>query len=584
MTMPDLWTLLSAPTVERLGWTLLHVVWQGALVAALLAGALRALRRHGPRVRYAASLAALVALLALPVTTGVLLHDPVGPVSPAASPVAGPETAEAVAASPAALEEEAGGGPVSGWAARVSNWVRPALPGAVLAWGLGVMGLAIRWMGGAWRVRRLRQSGTAAPTEWRDRLSALADRMGLARPVALRRSARVDGPMVAGWWRPVILVPAGLLSGLPPRQVEALLLHELAHVRRHDVLVGHLQALVETLLFFHPATWWVSGRVRAAREACCDDLAVQGGAERTVVARALAALAEGAAEGRAASWAPAASGGSLLTRIRRLLTPERTPSPPAQRLSGAAAVLLVVGLPLGLAACASQQSTSEAGEPPAEVAAAPADTVESDDETVVVLRSDSTERTVRFGADGPVEVDRRGDGTYVLRHDGRTDTLDGPRMEGLPDADVLTPPRPPFAPDSLERALRRPIDPDSLARVVQARIGNPDSLARAVLSGIDPDEIVRTVRMRINPDSIRAEALEMRLRADSLARRHRAHADSLRRRMEQMRDRMRREMPEHLREQARHLREQAERLEERAREMETPASPAEPTPPDSGRG
>ena len=585
MTMPDFWTFLSAPTVELVGWTLVHVVWQGALVAALLAGALWALRRHGPRVRYAASLAALGALLVLPVATGVLLHDPVGSGAPPASPVVGVEAAaEAAPASPAAITENAGGTTASGWAGPIADRVRPVLPWTVLAWGVGVVLFALRWAGGAWRVRRLRRTGTPVPSEWRDRWADLVDRMGLARPVALRRSARVDGPMIAGWWRPVILVPAGLLSGLPPRQVEALLLHELAHVRRHDVLVGHLQALVETLLFFHPASWWISGRVRRAREACCDDLAVQGGAERTVVARALAALAERAVEGPPAAWAPAASGGSLLTRVRRLLSPERPPSTAVQRLSGAAAVLLVVGLPLGLAACASQQTTSEAGEPPAEVAAAPVDTAAAEDENVVVLRTDSTTRTIRFGADGPVEVDRLDDGTYVLRHDGRTDTLDGPRLEGLPDGDVLTAPRLPFDPDSLERALRRQINPDRLARLAQASIGDPDSLARAVLSGIDPDEIERAVRMHIHPDSIEEEVLEMRLRGDSLARRHREHADSLRRHAERMRDRMRREMPEHLREQARHLREQAERLEERAREMEAPEPPAEPTPPDSGRG
>ena len=220
--------------------------------------------------------------------------------------------------------------------------------------------------------------------------------------------------MVAGWWRPVVLVPAGLLAGLPPKQVEALLLHELAHIRRHDVLVGRLQAVVEGLFFFHPATWWISRQVRQAREACCDDLAVQGGgAERAVVARALAALAERAVGARGRSWVPAAADGSLLHRIRRLLSPERAPSGRTQRLSVGAAVVLVVGLPLGLVACASQQSTTEA-EPPAASGESRAE-VESD---VEGIRTDSSERMIRFGTGGPVEADTLRDGIYDLRYDG----------------------------------------------------------------------------------------------------------------------------------------------------------------------
>jgi len=116
-----------------------------------------------------------------------------------------------------------------------------------------------------YQTRRLRRSGSAAPTHWRDRLTTLARQVGLDWAVALRESSCVSVPTVVGWWRPVLLVPVGFLSGLPPAQVEAVLLHELAHIRRHDVLVARLQAVCETLLFFHPATWWISRRVRRTR-------------------------------------------------------------------------------------------------------------------------------------------------------------------------------------------------------------------------------------------------------------------------------------------------------------------------------
>src|SRR5262249_61594690 len=111
-------------------------------------------------------------------------------------------------------------------------------------------------------------------TEWQQTLDRLIERMHLSRSVRLLATDRVDSPSVIGWLRPVILVPVGVLCGLAPEQVEALLAHELAHIRRHDYLVNVLQGIVESLLFYHPAVWWISNQIRAEREHCCDDLAV----------------------------------------------------------------------------------------------------------------------------------------------------------------------------------------------------------------------------------------------------------------------------------------------------------------------
>jgi hypothetical protein len=318
----------------------------------------------------------------------------------------------------------------------------------------------------------------------------------------------------------------------------------------------------------------VSGRVRAAREACCDDLAVQGGAERTVVARALTALAERAVGARSRSWAPAASGGSLLRRIRRLLSPERAPSGRTQRLSVAAAVLLVVGLPLGLAACASQQSATEKGtakQTKSNVAGSRAPDSTHRSVPMTVMRDDSTGRTMTIHADGSMHTEVKENGVFVFHLDGgKADTIDL-RQEWEP-SDL----------DSLRQQLRQSFD----GQVLRMQL-NPDSLKGEIQSGLDPDSLDRALRQQFDPDSFRQQLPEIERsveRVDSLARWHREHADSLRRHFEQMRERMRREMPEHLREQARRLREQAERLEERAREMEAPESPAGPGSPPSGPG
>ncbi len=130
-------------------------------------------------------------------------------------------------------------------------------------------------------------------------------------------------PLVIGFLRPVILMPVGLLAGLPAAQVEALLLHELAHIRRYDYLVNLLQIFVEGLIFYHPAVWWMAGVIRAERENCCDDLVVATQGDAYQYASALAALEHN--RGDARQPALAANGGSLVKRIRRLLAQPETP-------------------------------------------------------------------------------------------------------------------------------------------------------------------------------------------------------------------------------------------------------------------
>src|SRR6185295_5988417 len=131
----------------------------------------------------------------------------------------------------------------------------------------------------------------------------------------------VQAPTVVGWLRPVVLVPVGALAGLPADQVEALLLHELAHIRRHDYLVNILQSVAEALLFYHPAVWWVSGHIRTERELCCDDAAVSASGDALTYARALAQL-ESYRPAHLSS-AVAANGGRLAGRIARLLGQSR---------------------------------------------------------------------------------------------------------------------------------------------------------------------------------------------------------------------------------------------------------------------
>ena len=206
-----------------------------------------------------------------------------------------------------------------------------------MAWFAGVAACSVRLAAGWISAARLRSSHNRPPSaEWQHALQRLIERMRVGRPVRLLVSDRVESLSVIGWLRPVILAPLGLLTGLTPDHVEALLAHELAHVRRHDYLVNLLQGIAESLLFYHPAVWWLSGQIRAEREHCCDDLAVAASGDVLTYARALAELESA----RPAHFkaALAANDGSLVRRIRRLIDPAaHAPSRP-----GAAWVLSVL--------------------------------------------------------------------------------------------------------------------------------------------------------------------------------------------------------------------------------------------------
>jgi beta-lactamase regulating signal transducer with metallopeptidase domain len=357
-------------SVESLGWTLIHFVWQGTLIATLLAITNVILSRASARARYLASCVAMLAMLALPIVTFLIARAsrvdvparatvlPLEatraaraprPASPrlASAPRAGLATTPHAArtplrsGSPRALRASLPTLDPTRWLPFVSRDLRTWLPGIVGVWIVGVLLLTLRLLGGWWRVRQLSRCPDNVPLEqWQRSLARLAQAMGLRRTVRLCRSALVEVPTAIGFVKPVILLPASTLTGLSASQIEAILAHELAHIRRHDYLVNLLQSMIETLLFYHPAVWWVSRRVRDERELCCDDLAVRVCGDPVGYAKALCALERLRSEPM--GLAVAANGGSLLSRIARLLGANEGKSDSPRGLIGAIAALAMI--------------------------------------------------------------------------------------------------------------------------------------------------------------------------------------------------------------------------------------------------
>jgi beta-lactamase regulating signal transducer with metallopeptidase domain len=345
---PTFENILNHPVMESLGWVLLHFLWEGAAVAVVLFLVLTVLRRVSANARYLISCFALLMTATLPAITWTLLPEPLTrfhegatkPVALAPSELQnwtvsnsegngvvlesfGIETPydAGVSLTPPAVSSN-GNLPqkVASILEQLKHWLRPWIPFLTCAWLAGVLILSTRLLFTWIRVQRLQQRGVQSPRpEHQALLQRLASRLKISRTVRLLESIVVEVPTVIGWLKPVILLPVASVNSLTVPQLEAILAHELAHIRRADYAVNLVQSLIETLLFYHPAVWWMSARIRQEREHCCDDLATSISGDAASYVAALVRMEELRCEPR--SVAVAARGGDLLTRAKRLLVP-----------------------------------------------------------------------------------------------------------------------------------------------------------------------------------------------------------------------------------------------------------------------
>jgi len=339
--MTGLNSWLSPDVLHALGWALIHSLWQCAGVAALAALALAFIRR--PHLRYLVALSALALMLAAPVATFLVLVKPAAPVQvlqpapmsvsvlPAMPP---PSTPVAVfATADRAILADA------------PRQLPDILPWLVAAWACGVVVFSLRFAGGFLLLEHRRRTQSHGPGE---RVLALCldlqRQLGLDRAIQYLECGWVEAPAVIGWLRPAVLLPVFALTGLSEEQVRAVIAHELAHIRRHDWLANLFQVLVEALLFYHPAMWWLNRRIRIERELACDEIAVSLTGSRLEYARALAQMAEWK---NVSMLAMAANRGPLSQRIFHILG--RKPSGAGQRVAGLTGGVLFLAAALAAA-------------------------------------------------------------------------------------------------------------------------------------------------------------------------------------------------------------------------------------------
>jgi beta-lactamase regulating signal transducer with metallopeptidase domain len=376
MTLLAEW--ISPAVLRILALSLLHFLWQGAALAALAYVGLALCRRAS--VRYVVAVATLVAMLLSPAATLFVFRAQHASFSPSIS--VADDTVRPAADSAAVLNGKA----------ELRTFPQPQFSGFSLLllveiWFGGVIVLSLRSIGGFFIVERIRRRESSCVA---DNILVicleLQDRMGIPRMVRYCQSLHLDLPAVVGWIRPVVLIPISAITGLSQAQLESVIAHELAHIRRYDAFVNLFQVAVETLLFYHPAVWWLGQRIRTEREHCCDDAAVAVCGSPVVYARALARLA---GMKPAPQLAMALNGSPLVDRVARLLGSARDSTMLRAANLSAGVFCLSIALLAGAASLANAhklhaQTPPAAPAAPARPAAPPAPRVP--DGSVIIVR------------------------------------------------------------------------------------------------------------------------------------------------------------------------------------------------------
>ena len=351
--------LIPGNLIDAFGWTLLHSIWQGAAIALGLALLMFGLRRYSSRTRYFVGVMALMLVLGISLTTFFNFYETGG-----GNLILNPENSTAAVLSASAQSSaQTGVLTETGITSFFRTYFANHLPLIVTLWFLGILILALRLAGGMLYNQRVKLHRSKPLTKsWQNRAENLCRRIGIQKPVRMLESALIKVPITIGHLKPVILLPVGMVAGLPGDQVEALISHELAHILRKDYLVNLLQRIVDILFFYHPGIRWISSHVRLERENCCDDIAVATCGDSLNFARALTNIGGSGIGDASPALAAAGKSKALLSRVKRLFNPRRKGSEFAEGFVGAC-ILVLFSLTLVVSAHAAAGLSGTPGDP-----------------------------------------------------------------------------------------------------------------------------------------------------------------------------------------------------------------------------
>jgi bla regulator protein BlaR1 len=326
----EIFSSLSGP----MGWTLVNSLWQALAVITLVVIALRFVSPKASRVRYGIACGGMLLILIMNAFTFCYLMDSA-------------ESSTATSISFYDLSAETSTNSITPFSipatiSAIRGIIDSNIPAIIMCWIAGALLFSLRIVSGWWYISQLKTEATQLSDEWNERLQNLAHQLQINRVILLAQSTRIHSPLVIGFLKPIILIPAGILSGLSIEQIETIFIHELAHIRRHDYIINLAQTFVEAIFFFNPFVWFLSNIIRREREYCCDDTVVTKHGSSLAYAHALAQLEEVRLTRSGIALSLAENKNQLLNRIKRIM--EKSAKNYSSKDRVIPALLLVIGL------------------------------------------------------------------------------------------------------------------------------------------------------------------------------------------------------------------------------------------------
>lgn len=345
---------ISSEMVSALGWTLINILWQGFIVAFLLAALLKLFRSITSQVRYLMAITSLILIVGLSVYNFIFSYDSTKVRS------------EITVATLTELPENTPNLPIieraeifyQNFPLNYLKNVDKYFPILVNIWLAGIVFLILKFSIGLLYFQRIRKKSIQHINHlWIDKFYRIEQKLSLDTRIRYVESAIVKIPMVLGYLKPLIIIPAGMLTGIPENQIEAIIAHELAHIKRHDFLVNIFQSVIEMVFFFHPAVWYISSVIRAERENCCDDIAIAFCDESITYAKALVSVQEHITPKVYHAVAFSGQKKQLLNRVKRVIMKPRMKSNLSDKII--AALIVVAGVSIAILSASFKADSNE---------------------------------------------------------------------------------------------------------------------------------------------------------------------------------------------------------------------------------
>jgi len=319
--MKTLTNLLGDHVISALGWSLFHILWQGFLVALIIGISLYMFRKKSAQIRYLISVTSLLLIVGLSVFNFYNNYKP------------------DLNTNLNFTNTEKTDNTKSGKIINISNYnvdisynelfkrtknyfekIDVYFPLIVNIWMLGVFVFILKFMLSYLYTNRLKRlKSNQLPEKWIKIFNELEKKLKLKQRIKYIESTIAKIPFVLGYFKPVVVIPVEMLTGMPSNQMEAIIAHELAHIRRNDYIINVLQTIIETVFFFHPAVWFISSQIRKERENCCDDIALTVCEGSLIYAKALVSVQEFTLKKHYAAVAFSGNKKHLLNRIKRMI-------------------------------------------------------------------------------------------------------------------------------------------------------------------------------------------------------------------------------------------------------------------------